>query len=76
MDGLTDKTSVFIPAKLLSYMTGIESGKAKPPCTIETGKHRERREGTGPVKRPATWLSRSQGATASPTERGRERCNL
>ena len=26
MDGLTDKTSVFIPAKLLPYMTGIELG--------------------------------------------------
>jgi hypothetical protein len=25
MDGLTDKTSEFIPAKLLPYMTGIES---------------------------------------------------
>jgi len=36
MDGLTDKTSVFIPAKLLSYMTGIESGIAQPLCTIET----------------------------------------
>jgi hypothetical protein len=28
MDGLTDKASVFIPAKLLSYMTGIEFGPA------------------------------------------------
>jgi hypothetical protein len=36
MDGLTYKTSVFIPAKPLSYMTGIESGLAEPPCTIET----------------------------------------
>jgi hypothetical protein len=26
MDSLTDKASIFIPAKLLSYMTGIESG--------------------------------------------------
>jgi hypothetical protein len=26
MDGLTDKTSVFIPAKLLPYMTGIRIG--------------------------------------------------
>jgi hypothetical protein len=35
-NGLTDKTSVFIPAKLLSYMTGIESGYAEPSCIIET----------------------------------------
>jgi hypothetical protein len=26
MDGLADKTYVFIPAKLLPYMTGIELG--------------------------------------------------
>jgi hypothetical protein len=36
MDGLTYKTSIFILAKLLSYMTGIESGIAQPLCTIET----------------------------------------
>jgi hypothetical protein len=36
MDGLTDKASVFIPAKLLSLMAGIESGIAQPLCTIET----------------------------------------
>ena len=36
MDALTDKTSIFIPAKLLSYMIGIEFGLAEPLCTIET----------------------------------------